>query len=68
MICYRICTRIVVVICKIFEKHKVVNELYIFRKIRIVCRYDKNLINCYLLVVALIIIAIIFAISILIIV
>jgi len=68
MICCRICTRVVVIICKIFEEHKVINEFYIFRKIRIVCRHNKSLINCYLFVVALIVIAIIFAIFILIIV
>ncbi len=63
-----ICTRIVVVIREIFEEHKVVDEFYIFRKIRIVFRHDKSLINCYLFLVALIVIAIIFAIFILIIV
>ncbi len=68
IICCYICTRIVVIICKVFEEHKVINEFYIFRKICVVYCYDKNLINCYLLVVALVAIAIIFAIFILIVV
>ena len=68
MICYRIRTRIAIVIRKIFEEHKVVNKFYIFRKICVVCLYDEDLINCYLFVVALIVIAIIFAIFILIVV
>jgi len=62
MIYCRICTRIVVVIREVFEKHKVINEFYIFRKICVVCRHNKDLINCYLFVIALIVIAIIFAI------
>ena len=68
MICYYIRTKIVVIIREVFEEHKVINELYIFRRIRVVCCHDKNLINCYLFVVALIVIAIIFAIFILIVV
>ncbi len=68
MICYRICTRIVVIIRKIFEEHKIINEFFTFCRIRVVCCYDKSLINCYLFVIALIVIAIIFAIFILIIV
>jgi len=62
MICCRIRIRIVVVIRKIFEEHKVIDEFYIFRKIRIVYCHNKSLIDCYLFVVALIAIAIIFAI------
>ncbi len=62
IICCRIRTRIVVIICEVFEEHKVINKFCIFRKIRIVYRHNENLINCYLFVVALIVIAIIFAI------
>ena len=68
IICCRIYTRIAIVFREIFEEHKVVDKLCIFRKICIVCYYNKNLINCYLLVVILIVIAIIFAIFILIVV
>jgi len=68
MICCHICTRVVVVVCEVFEEHKVVDEFYIFRKIHIVCRHDKGLIDCHLLVVILVVIVIIFAIFILIVV
>jgi len=68
IIYYYTCTRIVVVICKIFKKYKVIDKLYIFCKIYIIYYYNKNLINCYLFIVVLITIAIIFAIFILLIV
>jgi len=68
MICCRTRTKVAIVVREILKEHKVANKLYIFRRIRIVCRYDENLIDCYLFVVALIAIAIIFAIFILIIV
>ncbi len=64
----RICTRVAIIIRKVFEEHKVINEFYIFRKIRVVCCYNKSLIDCYLFVIVLIIIAIIFTIFILIVV
>ncbi len=62
MIYYYIRTRIAIVVREIFEEHEVVNKFCIFRKIRIVCRHDKDLIDCHLFVVALVVIAIIFAI------
>jgi len=68
MICCRIRTRIVVVICEVFEGHEVIDKFYIFRKIHVVCRHNESLIDCHLLVVVLVAIAIIFAIFILIIV
>ncbi len=62
IICCRICTRVIIVICEIFKRHKVINKFCIFCKICVICCYDENLINYYLFVVILIVIAIIFAI------
>ncbi len=59
--CY-ICTKVAIVVCRIFEKYNIVNRLYIFCKICIVYCYNKNLINYYLFVVTLIVITIIFTI------
>lgn len=62
MVCCRTRTRVAVVVRGVFEGHGVVGEFYIFRRIRVVCRHDEGLVGCHLPVVALVAIAITFAI------